>query len=94
VSTIRTAQAFGTQNVLASLYDIAVQKTYNVDRKGAIAQGVGLSFFFFSMYAAYGLGEFCSLLFPSPHLFLLEYTQRSALAPHSSMKDMLMLARL
>jgi ATP-binding cassette subfamily B (MDR/TAP) protein 1 len=55
VSTIRTAQAFGTQNVLASLYDVAVQKTYNVDRQGAVAHGIGLSCFFFSMYAAYGL---------------------------------------
>lgn len=94
MSTIRTAQAFGTQNVLASLYDVAVQKTYRVDRRGAVAQGVGLACFFFSMYAAYGLGEFCSLIFPSAHSFLPKYTQRSALEPHSSMKDMLMPARL
>ncbi|KAH9962226.1 P-loop containing nucleoside triphosphate hydrolase protein [Russula dissimulans] len=55
VSTVRTAHAFGTQNVLASLYDGAVQKAYFVECRMAIAHGVGLSCFFFSMYAAYGL---------------------------------------
>jgi ATP-binding cassette subfamily B (MDR/TAP) protein 1 len=68
VSTIRTAQAFGTQNALASLYDVVVQKTYYVDRRGAVAQGIGLSCFFFSMYAAYGLGAFCSLFIPTNSL--------------------------
>jgi len=63
VSTIRTAQAFGSQNVLASLYDSAIQKAYFAGCRGAVAHGIGLSCFFFSMYAAYGLGEFCALLF-------------------------------
>jgi len=57
VSTIRTAHAFGTQNVLASLYDVAVQKAYDMDRRLAIAQGIGFSCLFFAMYASYGLGE-------------------------------------
>jgi ATP-binding cassette subfamily B (MDR/TAP) protein 1 len=55
VSTIRTAQAFGTQNILASLYDVAIQKAYIADCQGAVAQGIGLSAFFFSLYAAYAL---------------------------------------
>ncbi|KAH9985634.1 P-loop containing nucleoside triphosphate hydrolase protein [Russula compacta] len=55
VSTIRTAQAFGTQNVLASLYDGAAQKAYHMDRRAAVAQGTGLSCFFFSIYSAYAL---------------------------------------
>lgn len=55
VSTIRTAQAFGTQSRLASLYDVAVQKAYYADCRGAVVQGMGLSCFFFSLYAAYGL---------------------------------------
>ena len=58
VSTIRTAQAFGTQSVLASLYDVSVQKAYNADCRFAVAQGIGLAFMFFSIYAAYALGVF------------------------------------
>ena len=58
MSTVRTAQAFGTQRILASLYDVAVQNAYYADCRLAVAQGIGLSVFFFSMYAAYGLGEF------------------------------------
>ena len=57
MSTIRTAQAFGNQNVLASLYDVAVQKAYDVDCRLATAQGVGFSCLFFAIYASYGLGE-------------------------------------
>lgn len=63
MSTIRTAQAFGTQNMLASLYDSAILKAYNADCRAAVVQGTGLSAFFFSLYAAYALGEFCALLF-------------------------------
>ena len=58
MSTIRTAQAFGTQSVLASLYDEAAQKAYHMDRRTALAQGIGLSCFFFSIYSAYALGKF------------------------------------
>ena len=57
ISTIRTAQAFGTQNVLASLYDVTVQKAYDVDCRLAIAHGIGFSCLFFAIYASYGLGE-------------------------------------
>jgi ATP-binding cassette subfamily B (MDR/TAP) protein 1 len=57
VSTIRTAHAFGSQNVLASLYDVTVQKTYNADCRFAIVQGIGLASFSFAVYAAYALGE-------------------------------------
>ncbi|KAH9026281.1 P-loop containing nucleoside triphosphate hydrolase protein [Lactarius deliciosus] len=55
VSTIRTAQAFGTQSVLASLYDIPVHKALEVDGRAAICHGVGLASFFFAVYAAYAL---------------------------------------
>lgn len=57
MSTIRTAQAFGSQNVLASLYGVAVQKAYYVECRLAIAQGIGFSCLFFAIYASYGLGE-------------------------------------
>ncbi|KAH9174816.1 P-loop containing nucleoside triphosphate hydrolase protein [Lactarius sanguifluus] len=55
VSTIRTAQAFGTQSVLASLYDIPVHKALDVDGRAAICHGIGLASFFFAVYAAYAL---------------------------------------
>ncbi len=56
VSTIRTAQAFGTQSVLASLYNIPIRKAFDGDCRSAISQGIGLAGFFFAMYSAYALG--------------------------------------
>ena len=94
MSTIRTAQAFGTQSMLASLYEVAVQKAYNADRRAALIQGVGLSSFFFFLYAAYGLGEFCALLFSRALLILITHAQRSALVPRSLMRATLLPARL
>jgi ATP-binding cassette subfamily B (MDR/TAP) protein 1 len=62
ISTIRTAQAFGTQGVLAKLYGVYVEKSRKMDLKAAIWQGGGLSVFFFVIYAAYGLGSSALLL--------------------------------
>ena len=56
ISTIRTAQAFGTQGVLGKLYGVYVEKSRKMDLKAAAWQGGGLSVFFFVIYAAYGLG--------------------------------------
>lgn len=55
VSTIRTAQAFGTQSVLASLYDVPIHKALDVDSRAAVCHGVGLASFFFAIYSAYAL---------------------------------------
>ena len=55
ISTVRTAQAFGTQTILSSLYDVHVEKSLGVDIKGATWHGAGLAFFFFVIYASYGL---------------------------------------
>ncbi|EIW81034.1 P-loop containing nucleoside triphosphate hydrolase protein [Coniophora puteana RWD-64-598 SS2] len=55
ISTIRTAQAFGTQNILASLYDVHIAGSLKVDMKAAIYQGGGLGIFFFVIYSAYSL---------------------------------------
>ncbi|KAI0054749.1 P-loop containing nucleoside triphosphate hydrolase protein [Artomyces pyxidatus] len=55
ISTIRTAQAFGTQKVLATLYDVDVNKAALMDARAAIAHGGGLAIFFFVIYASYGL---------------------------------------
>jgi ATP-binding cassette subfamily B (MDR/TAP) protein 1 len=57
ISTIRTAQAFGTQSALAKLYGVYVEKSRKMDLKAATWQGGGLSVFFFVIYAAYGLGS-------------------------------------
>ncbi|KAI0714082.1 P-loop containing nucleoside triphosphate hydrolase protein [Cerioporus squamosus] len=54
-STVRTAQAFGTQRILANIYDTHVQASRAVDAKAAVWHGAGLSFFFFVIYGAYGL---------------------------------------
>ncbi|KAI0059986.1 P-loop containing nucleoside triphosphate hydrolase protein [Artomyces pyxidatus] len=55
ISTIRTAQAFGTQKILAGMYDVEVNKAADVDAKAAIWHGGGLAVFFFIIYAAYAL---------------------------------------
>lgn len=51
ISTVRTAQAFGTQNTLANLYDRHVEVAHNSDMMIAIIHGVGLGIFFFIIYA-------------------------------------------
>ena len=56
ISTVRTAQAFGTQAVLAGLYDVFIGKARHADMKQAIWNGGGLALFFFVPYSAYGLG--------------------------------------
>ncbi len=57
ISTVRTAQAFGTQPVLAELYDTHINKSRGVDMKAAIWHGGGLAIFFFVIYNAYALGK-------------------------------------
>ena len=58
ISTIRTAQAFGTQITLAGLYDLCVAKSLNIEMKAALASGFGLGSLFFVIYSAYALGNF------------------------------------
>ncbi|KAK0481286.1 P-loop containing nucleoside triphosphate hydrolase protein [Armillaria novae-zelandiae] len=55
ISTIRTAQAFGAQQILSSLYDRHVEKSKVVDVKSAIWLGTSLSVFFFCIYSSYAL---------------------------------------
>lgn len=57
ISTVRTAQAFGTQTVLSALYEVFVHKARTVDMKAAWYQGAGIAIFFFVIYSAYALGE-------------------------------------
>lgn len=64
ISTIRTAQAFGSQKSLAALYDKSVIKAKKVDYKAAAAHGFGLGIFFFVIYGAYALGMITSFLAP------------------------------
>jgi ATP-binding cassette, subfamily B (MDR/TAP), member 1 len=55
ISTIRTAQAFGTQQALANIYDTHIDKAKKADDKSAIWRGGSLATFFFILYSAYGL---------------------------------------
>ncbi|KAJ3989819.1 P-loop containing nucleoside triphosphate hydrolase protein [Lentinula detonsa] len=55
ISTVRTAQAFGTQSILAGLYDKHIDKSETVDAKAAIWNGGGLAVFFFVIYSSYAL---------------------------------------
>lgn len=58
ISTVRTAQAFGTQKILGSLYDRHIEESHKVDSKAAVWHGGGLAVFFFVIYSAYALGAF------------------------------------
>jgi len=40
ISTIRTAQAFGTQSVLSKIYDENIIKAYRVDARAALWHGI------------------------------------------------------
>ncbi|THH28698.1 hypothetical protein EUX98_g5479 [Antrodiella citrinella] len=55
IATVRTAQAFGTQRVLADIYDDHADKAYAADLKAAAWNGGGLAVFFFIIYSAYAL---------------------------------------
>ncbi|KXN91892.1 Leptomycin B resistance protein pmd1 [Leucoagaricus sp. SymC.cos] len=57
ISTIRTAKAFGITSRLGKLYDEKVVQAGKNDMKLAIVQGFGFAMFFFTTYAAYGLGK-------------------------------------
>jgi ATP-binding cassette subfamily B (MDR/TAP) protein 1 len=56
ISTIRTAQAFGTQTILGRLYNDRIDESLKVDMKAATWHGGGLAVFFFVIYSAYALG--------------------------------------
>jgi ATP-binding cassette subfamily B (MDR/TAP) protein 1 len=55
ISTIRTSHAFGSQNVLNSLYNNYVLSARAVNLKSAVWQGSSLGVMFFVVYASYGL---------------------------------------
>lgn len=57
ISTIRTAQAFGTQKILSGLYDEHVEGSRRVASKAAIFHSAALAVMFFVIYASYALGE-------------------------------------
>ncbi|KAJ7115594.1 P-loop containing nucleoside triphosphate hydrolase protein [Mycena crocata] len=67
-STIRTAQAFGTQKMLSRLYDRHIAGAHQADLKTATLQGLTLPIFFFITYNAYALAfSFGTTLINSGH---------------------------
>ncbi|KAL6304388.1 P-loop containing nucleoside triphosphate hydrolase protein [Sparassis latifolia] len=54
-STVRTAQAFGTQEVLSDRYNSHILLSRRVDMKAAVFHGCGLAVFFFVVYGGYAL---------------------------------------
>ena len=57
ISTIRTAQAFGTQKTLANIYDKHIGESHKVNLRAAVVHGAALAVFFFVIYSAYALGK-------------------------------------
>jgi ATP-binding cassette subfamily B (MDR/TAP) protein 1 len=58
-SSVRTAQAFGTQDKLANLYDDNLIAAQKIGYKQQINGAIMLSTMFFCVYSFYGLG-FCT----------------------------------
>ena len=59
ISSVRTAQAFGTQEKLAKLYDNSLVSAQKIGYKQQQAGSIMLSLMFFAVYSFYALG-FCS----------------------------------
>jgi ATP-binding cassette subfamily B (MDR/TAP) protein 1 len=57
ISSVRTAHAFGTQKLLARMYNTHIEKSEKVDSTAAIWHGSCVGVFFFVIYSAYALGE-------------------------------------
>ncbi|KAI6014671.1 ste6-like protein [Pisolithus marmoratus] len=55
ISTVRTAQAFGSQRVLGSLFNKKIDSIRPLNKKSAILHGCGMGVLFFIMYSAYAL---------------------------------------
>ncbi|GAA5978101.1 hypothetical protein JCM11641_006626 [Rhodosporidiobolus odoratus] len=55
IASVRSAHAFGTQGMLAKLYDWRNQETLGVGLISARFNGLGLGVFFFIIYSSYGL---------------------------------------
>ncbi|KAI6035800.1 P-loop containing nucleoside triphosphate hydrolase protein [Pisolithus marmoratus] len=55
ISTVRTAQAFGSQRVLGSLFNKKIDSIRPLNTKSAILHGCGMGVLFFIMYSAYAL---------------------------------------
>ncbi|KZW01505.1 multidrug resistance protein 1 [Exidia glandulosa HHB12029] len=55
ISTIRTAQAFGSQGILSGLYNKFVMEANKYDAKQSVIHGLGLGSFYFIIYSSYGL---------------------------------------
>ena len=51
IGTIRTAQAFGSQNILSGMYDVHITNSAQFEKKMAVVNGLGLAVFFFVMYS-------------------------------------------
>ena len=57
ISTIRTAQSFGTQETLSDKYNVPISDARDASLKGAMWRGGGLAVFFFVIYSGYALGK-------------------------------------
>jgi ATP-binding cassette subfamily B (MDR/TAP) protein 1 len=55
IATVRTAQAFGSQQTLSGLYDSHIAESLKLELRSAIFLGGGLGSFFFVIYASYAL---------------------------------------
>jgi hypothetical protein len=55
ISTVRTAQAFGTQRTLSSKYEDYLMRGKDADFMVALFQGAGMGSMFFAVYGCYSL---------------------------------------
>jgi len=67
ISSVKTAQAFGTQSKLTKLYDDSLVAAQRAGYRLKFSSAVMLACMFFSVYAFYGLG-FCMFLWNSSNV--------------------------
>ncbi|KAI6114229.1 ste6-like protein [Pisolithus sp. B1] len=77
ISTIRTAQAFGSQKVLSSLFDKKIDSVRTMKAKSTVWHGCGMGVFFFIIYSAYALAfDFGTTLINEGHATAGQVRQR------------------
>jgi ATP-binding cassette subfamily B (MDR/TAP) protein 1 len=55
ISTVRTAQAFGTRIALGNIYNTHIEKSEKADRQAALVNGASFAVSLFVVYSAYAL---------------------------------------
>ena len=62
ISTIRTAQAFGSQKTLSTIYESYVEQSLQINLTASAWSGAGFGVTFFIIYSAYALSKLSEMI--------------------------------